>query len=163
MQTGNREGLRVQLRLRQKADRDNPGQRRESEAPGKGERILVVDDHPDWLKVARTMLSAGGYDVQICQYPQDAVLLFKQNPGQIDLVITDLNMPSLNGIELAAELVRIDVSLPVVLTSVGMVRLTSEKLQALGVRNFLPKPWDRGQLFSIIRQALASKRSKETQ
>jgi CheY-like chemotaxis protein len=130
---------------------------------GKGEKILVVDDSLAWLRLAREILDAGGYQVQTCEDPREALSLLEQNPEQMDLVITDLNMPSLNGIELAAELVRINAALPVVLTSVEMVELKSKKLQTLRIRDFLPKPWNRGQLFSIIRQALASKRSKETQ
>jgi len=130
---------------------------------GKGEKILVVDDSLAWLRLAREILDAGGYQVQTCEDPREALSLLEQNPEQMDLVITDLNMPSLNGIELAAELVRINAALPVVLTSVEMVELKSKKLQTLRIRDFLPKPWNRGRLFSIIRQALASKRSKETQ
>jgi CheY-like chemotaxis protein len=146
-----------------KPDRDNPGQTGlpEAEASGKGERILVVDDNPHWLKLARTILSDGGYHVQVCQQPRDAVLLL-EDPGQIDLVITDLNMPSLTGIEPAAELVRINAALPIVLTSAETVELTPKKLQTLRIRDFLPKPWDREQLFPIIRQALLSNRSEAT-
>ena len=126
----------------------------QTEAPGQGERILVVDDYPGWLKVARTILSAGGYHVQVCQDPRDAVLFLKENPEQIDLVVTDMQMPCLGGIELAAELRKINAALPVLLTSVQENNLTSEELHSLGIRDFVPKPWDRGQLFSIIRQAL---------
>jgi FixJ family two-component response regulator len=90
------------------------------------------------------------------------VVAAEQNPERIDLVITDLQMPGLDGIELAAEILKVNPTLPVVLTSAAMFRMPSEKLRSLGIRDFLPKPWDRGQLFSIIRQALASK-SEETQ
>ena len=128
----------------------------QTEATGRGERILVVDDYPGWLKVARTILSAGGYHVQVYQDPRDAVLFLKENPEQIDLVVTDMQMPCLDGIELAAELRKINAALPVLLTSVQENNLTAEELHSLGIRDFLPKPWDRGQLFSIIRQALAS-------
>ena len=102
----------------------------------------------------RTILSAGGYHVQVCQDPRDAVLFLKENPEQIDLVVTDMQMPCLGGIELAAELRKINAALPVLLTSVQENNLTSEELHSLGIRDFVPKPWDRGQLFSIIRQAL---------
>ena len=132
-----------------------------SEAPGKGETILVVDDSLAWLRLAREILTAWGYQVQTCEDPRDALSLLKQNPEQIDLVITDLQMPWLDGIELAAELRKLNPALPVVLTSAAMFQLPPDKLQRLGIRDFLPKPWDRGQLFSIIRQALASKRSKD--
>ena len=114
----------------------------------------MVDDYPGWLKVAWTILSAGGYHVQVCQDPRDAVLFLKENPEQIDLVVTDMQMPCLGGIELAAELRKINAALPILLTSVQENNLTSEELHSLGIRDFVPKPWDRGQLFSIIRQAL---------
>ena len=143
---------------------DDPGQERfaPSEAPGRGETILVVDDSLAWLRLAREILTAGGYQAQTCKDPREALSLLEQNPQQIDLVITDLQMPGLDGIELAAELLKINPTLPVVLTSAAIFQMCTKKLRSVGIRDFLPKPWDRGQLFSIIRQALANK-SKETQ
>jgi len=144
---------------------DDPGQERlaPSEAPGRGETILVVDDSLAWLRLAREILTARVYQVRTCEDPREALSLLEQNPDRIDLVITDLQMPGLDGIELAAELLQINPTLPVVLTSAAIIQMCSKKLRSLGIRDFLTKPWDRGQLFSIIRQALASKRSKETQ
>jgi FixJ family two-component response regulator len=82
--------------------------------------------------------------------------MLKKNSQEIDLVITELELPDLDGIELAAEVLKINAALPVVLTSAALLRMPSEKLRSVGIRDFLPKPWDRGRLFSIIRQALAS-------
>src|SRR4026207_1433131 len=98
---------------------DDPGQERlaPSEAPGKGEKILVVDDSLAWLRLAREILTAGGYQAQTCKDPREALSLLEQNPERIDLAITDLQMPGLDGIELAAELLKINPTLPVVLTS----------------------------------------------
>jgi CheY-like chemotaxis protein len=143
---------------------DNPGQKQiaGSEAPGRGQRVLVVDDSLTWLRLARDILTAGGYQVQTCDHPRDALLLLKQNPEQIDLVITDLQMPCLDGIELARELLKIKATLPVVLTSAAMFQMRSERLQSLGIRDFLTKPWDRERLFSVLRQALADTRSEQT-
>ena len=128
----------------------------------RGETILVVDDSLAWLRLAREILTAGGYQARTCKDSREALSLFEQNPELVDLVITDLQMPGLDGIELAAELLQINPTLPVVLTSAAMAEIAHEKLRSLGIRDFLPKPWDGGQLFSIIRQALANK-SKETQ
>ena len=123
----------------------------------KREKILVVDDSPVWLRIAGKILTAGSYQVQTCEDPREALSLLAQNLERIDLVITDLQMPGVDGIELAAELLKINPAVPLVLTSAAMLEMSSEKLRSLGIRNFLPKPWNHGQLFSIIRQALASK------
>jgi two-component system cell cycle sensor histidine kinase/response regulator CckA len=134
----------------------------ESQAQGRRERILVVDDHRAWLELAHRILSAGGYQIQVCQHSPEALLLLKENPGQIDLVITDLSMPCLDGIELAAEVLKINRALPVVLTSAEVVEMTPAELQTAGFQGFLPKPWEPKRLFSIVKQALASTRLPET-
>ena len=143
---------------------DNPGQKQiaGSEAPGRRQTILVVDDSLAWLRFAGEILTACGYQVQTCEDPRDALSLLKQNPERIDLVITDLQMPCLDGIELAAELGKINAALPVVLTSAAIFQMPSEKLQRLGIRDFLTKPWDRERLFSVLRQVLPNTRSEES-
>jgi CheY-like chemotaxis protein len=143
---------------------DNAGQTQidRPEARGRGQRILVVDDSLAWLRLAREVLTAGGYEVHACEHPPDALSLFRENSQQFDLVITDLQMPCLDGIALAAELLKINADLPVVLTSAASVEMSSEKLQSLGIRDFLTKPWERERLFSILRQVLANTRSERT-
>lgn len=145
-------------------DRANPGQGQiaNSATQGRGQKILVVDDSLAWLHLARKILTAGGYQVHACKYPPDALSLLKENSQQFDLVITDLQMPCLDGIELAAELRKINAALPVVLTSAAMFHLPSEKLQRLGIRDFLTKPWDSERLFSVLRQVLPNTRSEES-
>ena len=101
-----------------------------------------------------------GYQVRTCEDSREALSLLEQNPEQIHLVITDLQMPCLDGIELAAELRKINAALPVVLTSAAMVEMTDEKLQSLGIRYFLTKPWERERLLSVLRQVLESSRSE---
>ena len=116
-----------------------------SEAPGRGEKILVVDDSLAWLRLAREILTAYGYQVRTCEDSREALSLLEQNPEQIDLVTTDLQMPYQDGIELAAELLKINPALPVVLTSAATLPMPLAKLRSLGIRDFLTKPWDREQ------------------
>ena len=134
----------------------------DSEEPERGQTILVVDDSVAWLRLAKGILTACGYQVETCEDPRDALSLLKQNPEQIDLVITDLQMPYLDGIELTAELRKVNPTLPVVLTSAVMFQVPSEKLQRLGIQDFLTKPWDRERLLSVLRQVLPDTRSEET-
>ena len=142
---------------------ENPAQKQIAglEAAGRDQTILVVDDSVAWLRLAEGILNACGYQVQTCDDPRDALSLLKQNPEQIDLVITDLQMPCLDGLELAAELRKINAALPVVLTSAAKLQMPSERLQSLGLRDFLTKPWDRDRLLAVVRQALAHPRSEE--
>jgi two-component system cell cycle sensor histidine kinase/response regulator CckA len=143
---------------------ENPAQKHiaRSETPGRGQKILVVDDSLAWLLLAGEILTAWGYQVQTCEDPRDALSLLKENSREIDLVITDLHMPCLDGIELAAELRKINAALPVVLTSATIFQMPFEKLQCLGIRDFLTKPWDREQLFSVLRKVLPNTRSEES-
>jgi CheY-like chemotaxis protein len=143
---------------------ENPAQKHtaRSETPGRGQKIVLVDDSLAWLLLARELLTASGYQVHTCEYAPDALMLLKENSQEIDLVITDLQMPCMDGIELAAELRKINPALPVVLTSAAMFQLPPDKLQRLGIRDFLTKPWDRERLFSILRQVLPNTRSEES-
>jgi CheY-like chemotaxis protein len=143
--------------------RNTPGQRQvpKPQVQGTGERIMVVDDQQAWLEVAHTILSAAGYRVTVCEHPPDAVSLLKESPDQIGLVITDLNMPYLDGFELAAELLKINAAVPIVLTSADLVGLDSALLQTLGIRDFVPKSWEPDWLLSAVRQVLASTRTDE--
>ena len=123
---------------------------------------MLVDDSLAWLVLAREVLTASGYQVQTCEYAPDALSLLKENSQEIDLVITDLQMPCMDGIELAAELRKINPALPVLLTSAAMFQMPSEKLQRLGIRDFLTKPWDRERLFSVLRQVLPNTPSEQS-
>jgi CheY-like chemotaxis protein len=145
-------------------DCDNPAQKHiaRSETPGRGQKILIVDDSPGWLLLAGEILTKCGYQVQTCEDPRDALSLVKENSQEIDLVITDLQMPCLDGIELAAEIRKINPALPVVLTSAVMFQVPSEKLQRLGIQDFLTKPWDRERLLWVLRQVLPNTGSEET-
>ena len=116
---------------------DDPSQQlAPSEAPGRGEKILVVDDSLAWLRIAREILTAGGYQARTCQDSREALSLLEQNPEQVDLVITDLQMRGLDGIELAAELLKINPTLPVVLTSAAIYGMPSEELRSLRISRF---------------------------
>jgi CheY-like chemotaxis protein len=128
----------------------------ESETESQSAKILVVDDTLPWLRLAQEILLEGGYQVQVCDDPAAAVSLLTENPEQFDLVITDLYMPGFTGIELAAELRMINAALPIVLTSSAMVELSPAKLQALGFRGFLTKPWQIERLSSLVGQMLAN-------
>ena len=66
--------------------------------------ILVVDDEEDIRDVLRAFLEARGYDVMVAENGPTALKCAEHFPGSIDLLITDLRMPNMDGIELARQM-----------------------------------------------------------
>ncbi len=108
---------------------------------GRGEHILVVDDEPILVSLALRMLTQLGYRATGHTRPADALEEFRRDTGNFDLVMSDLTMPQMSGIELAAQLRRERPDIPVVLTSGYGGALGSEELRRAGVRELLGKPF----------------------
>jgi CheY-like chemotaxis protein len=71
------------------------------------ETILVVDDEPDVRELARDILVAGGYEVLEARDGEAALRVASAHPTPIHLLLTDVVMPRLNGVELASQLTRL--------------------------------------------------------
>ena len=63
--------------------------------------VMIIDDEPDILAVLELMLKKWGFQVEVFTDPLNALEKFRANPQDYDLTITDIRMPSMNGIELA--------------------------------------------------------------
>ena len=115
-------------------------------------RILVVDDEPSIRAVLKAHLSRDGYDVAIASDGAEAVSALTANP--FDLVISDLKMPGMSGLELLAWCFREQPGLPVVLiTAHGTVDTAVEALK-LGAQDFITKPFDLEELRLAVMKAL---------
>jgi DNA-binding response OmpR family regulator len=78
-------------------------------------KIMVVDDEPDLLKMVTIYLKKWNFDVSAFADPIHALKQFESNPSGYDLVITDIRMPHMTGIELANHLLRIKPDVKVML------------------------------------------------
>jgi CheY-like chemotaxis protein len=87
--------------------------------PEERPRVLIVDDDLSVRKVLYRILENGGYDVLSAGSGAEAVAIFRRSSRAIDLLITDYNMPGMNGLELACECAAIHVALPVLYVSGG--------------------------------------------
>lgn len=76
--------------------------------------VLVVDDEPALVTLAKITLEAGGYEVLTAFSGRQALNLYGDQKDRIDLLLTDMNMPQMNGAELACFLVELLPGLPVV-------------------------------------------------
>ncbi len=118
------------------------------------EKILVIDDDKLVRKVFKLTLSKEGYDVLEAEDGRQGLQLIKtENP---DLVLTDFQMPGINGLEVIAEITRLKLNIPVImLTGYGDVSLTIKSIQK-GAYEFLEKPTKPELLKSTVRKALDS-------
>jgi two-component system, OmpR family, KDP operon response regulator KdpE len=114
-------------------------------------RILVVDDEPQITRVLRTTLSAQGYDLRVANDGETALEIMKD--WAPDLVITDLAMPNMDGLELCRR-IRVTAEMPIIVLSVrGEERAKVQALDA-GADDYVTKPFGMGELLARVRASL---------
>jgi CheY-like chemotaxis protein len=120
-----------------------------------GERILFVDDERALCESSKLVLENIGYAVTTHDDPQLALREFTQRPQAFDLVVTDLTMPGMTGVELARSLLQIRAELPVLLASGYGGGFTVEQVRAMGLRDMLSKPLTPRALSAAVQKTLA--------
>ena len=121
------------------------------------ERILVVDDEPNMLRLLKTILmDKTGYEVTTTNNPLEVSKLLQE--GHYDLVITDLKMPLVDGIDLIDIVKKIDATMPIiVITAYGTIETAEEAIQK-GAYDFITKPFRKETILITIKRALEWKR-----
>ena len=114
-------------------------------------RILVIDDEPQLTRVLRTGLKSHGYDVRTAADGLSGLETF--NDWHPDLVITDLAMPNMNGLELCRKLRAVSPVPVIVLSAKGEEKTKVEALD-IGADDFVTKPFGIDELLARIRAAL---------
>src|SRR5215472_14093499 len=114
-------------------------------------RILLVDDESQITRVLRTSLSSHGYDIRVANDGETALEIMKD--WTPDLVITDLSMPNMDGLELCRRL-RISTKIPIIVLLVKGEERT--KVQALdaGADDYVTKPFGIEELLARVRANL---------
>ena len=116
---------------------------------GKGQRILLVDDDEALRSVTTRLLQRLGHRVTSFGRPADALKALQETPKQFALAITDMNMPGMDGISLAVELLKARPDLPIVLNS-GSVDLALRRAAGdIGAR-ILQKPFTMAELREAV-------------
>lgn len=114
-------------------------------------RILVVDDEPQITRVLRTSLSSQGYDIRVANDGETALEILKD--WKADLVITDLSMPNMDGLELCRTL-RSSSQVPIIVLSVKSEERTKVRALDLGADDYVTKPFAIGELLARVRANL---------
>lgn len=118
------------------------------------ESILFVDDETTLVQLGKEMLERIGYDVVGRTNGHDALSLFRSRPNQFDIVITDLTMPNMTGIELAKNILKIRPEIPVIICTGFSEAVTVEEAREYGIRDLIFKPIVTRKIAISIRRAL---------
>ena len=128
----------------------------DAEVPaGSGQRILLLDDEPALASALQRLLQRLNYRVITHNHARASVAWCRENPGAMDLVITDLTMPEINGLEVARALRALRPDLPIILTSGFSADLNPKDLAEAGICELLEKPISRAGLAAAVQRALA--------
>jgi CheY-like chemotaxis protein len=137
--------------LKRASDREKEKTERD---PTGVEHVLFLDDEPTLVEIGKQMLEQLGYQVTTRTSSVEALDLFRAQPGQFDLVITDMTMPQMTGDRLAQELMSIRKDLPVILCTGFSHAITGERAAKMGIKAFLMKPLVRRDLARTVREVL---------
>jgi CheY-like chemotaxis protein len=123
-------------------------------AQGRNECVLLVDDEVAILEISRATLVAYNYRVLAANSAAEAIALFAGRQSEIDLVVTDMMMPSMGGAELVAALRKFKPAIKVIAVSGLPPQNTSGYPD--GIKMFLKKPYSTAKLLSTMRAVLDS-------
>ncbi len=121
------------------------------------ERILFVDDEQALVNIARRMLESLGYQVMAMNDAHSALAAFREDPSAFDLVMTDLTMPGMTGIELASQVHDLRPATPIVLLTGYSEEAAQDVEHNAGIHRVLVKPFSFRQLAESARKVLDSR------
>lgn len=129
---------------------DEPRGEQHPTPSGNGQTVLVVDDEAPIVEVTQQILTSNGYQAIPCTDGAEAVALFAVHQQQIDLVLTDLMMPGIDGPALIAAIRRIDPTVKIIATSGLHTSRQMVKAGEFGIQQFLVKPYSASRLLAAV-------------
>ena len=124
------------------------------------ESILFVDDEDRILDAGKEILAALGYKVMVAGSGKQAIEVFKEDHGEIDMVILDMIMPGVGGGEVYDRIKAISPNVKVLLSSGYSIEGQAEKILKRGCDGFIQKPFNIKDLSKKIREILNNKPKK---
>lgn len=121
---------------------------------GRGQHVLYVDDDEVMLLMTERLLQRAGYRVSCLMCAGDAIQRLAQRPLDIDLVVTDYNMPDGSGLDVARAVQRLRRPPPVVLSSGYLPEAVQAEAAAVGVRALLKKECTFDDLVALVHRLL---------
>jgi len=123
---------------------------------GKGERILIVDDEASVRQITAKTLENAGYKTMVAADGAEAVALYSKHMSEIDLVLTDVMMPLMDGAATIRALHRMNPDVRIVVASGLPPSARLNQMANSGVKHFLPKPYSAQTILTILRNVLTA-------
>ncbi len=130
----------------------------EREIPFGTGTILFVDDEKMIARMSEKILKRFGFTVKICLSPVAALDLFQSEPDRFDMVITDMTMPHMDGIQLFQEIKKIRSDIPVLISTGHSAMIDEDKASRLGFDGYILKPVSKSKLANAIKTILKEQR-----
>jgi PAS domain S-box-containing protein len=123
--------------------------------PANGELLLIVDDEKPILQVAQALLEGHGYQVLTAEDATEALAIFAMRMNEIDVVLTDLAMPLMDGSALIRTLQKMRSEVRIIASTGRGGQQEAHDLASLNVRAFLTKPYNKNKLLATLHDVLA--------
>jgi CheY-like chemotaxis protein len=124
-------------------------------APAPEERsILIVDDEPAVREAAADILQLAGYAILVADDGPSGLTLFQRQRGDIGLVLVDMKMPGMNGLEVMEAIRQQAPNVPIILSTGYSEHMVDQATGARRPDGFLHKPYDSQSLLSAVQRAL---------
>lgn len=127
----------------------------DSAEPAAGPTILAVDDESTVLALARDVLEMHGYNVLTARNGEEALRIFREHQAAVSLVLLDLTMPVMGGVECFRKMKELDPGVRVVISSGFSSESTAAEVLREGALEYLQKPYDIEHLARVVKKALA--------
>jgi signal transduction histidine kinase/DNA-binding response OmpR family regulator len=121
-------------------------------------RLLVVDDEPSVVDLFRDFLTAQGYDVVVAESGEEAILLLAE--GGFEVVLTDINLPGLSGLEVMRRAREVDSEAAVIVVTGHASAASAIDALRQGAYDYITKPFDLEEVHQIVERAIANRRLK---
>lgn len=152
------QGTSFQIYLPAVEDEAEPtNARRQEVSAGSGQRILYLDDELPLSTLGVRMLQRLGYQAEAFTDPIATLEMFQAEPGRFDVIITDLQMPGMSGIDFARRVRDFSSNIPIILSSGYLTEESVEIARNSGVTHFLQKPSTLQDFSDSLSKVLSSK------
>ncbi|MCJ7526170.1 MAG: response regulator [Candidatus Aminicenantes bacterium] len=121
---------------------------------GGSETILLVEDEEDLCELLAAVLHDQGYGILVAHDGLEALERYRRHRGDIQLVITDMDLPKINGAAVCQAILSSDPKTKIILISGFLETALKNSILASGVREFLAKPYTMPQMLQIVRRVL---------